>query len=70
MIEDFCDYCGTSGPPLRVRIVGTVPKGEELGGFPIAKMWCGECEVPDDIDRDAAASFLNKLARKRREGER
>lgn len=69
MIADFCDYCGAT-EPRQLRIVGTTPEGEELGGLPLAKMWCGECEVPDDIDRGAAASFLNKLARKRREGER
>ena len=69
MIADFCDYCGTS-EPRQPRIVGTIPEGEELGGLPLAKMSSGECEVPDDIDRDAQETFLNKLARKRREGER
>lgn len=69
IVDDFCDYCGAS-EPRQLRIVGTIPEGEDLGGLPLAKMWCGECEAPDDIDRDAQASFLNKLNRKRREGER
>ena len=60
-MDDFCDYCGVTEHPRKLRIVGTIPEGDELEGLPLVKMWCGRCEVPDDIDHDAQETFLNKL---------
>lgn len=56
---DFCDYCheeieGT----FRLRAVGFV---EEYNA-PLVKVWCGECEVPDDIDLEAHEALWRALA--------
>lgn len=58
--DETCDYCFAT-EATRLRFLGfTVMDGYE---YPEVKLWCGDCELPDDRRPEAAAAQLAWMTR-------